>query len=192
MKKVFKRVISLFLSLCMIFVLCACSACKMVPYITTFSIKNIPDDFSEDFFDSDSLEFTRINGVAFKPCVYSGVNRDHDRGFHMYLDVYSRTGEEKVVIKRIRAEDEGMTSVGIEINEEASFETNEYQIYKWHYPSESEDEVFFSYDNVEKSNGNVFYMILDVEVCEGNVTVETSLRYEVEVFVQSGPAWLHV
>lgn len=143
MKKVFKRIISLSLSLCIIFVLCACSACKMVPYATTFSIKNIPDDFSEDFFTSDSLEFTRVNGVAFRPCVYSGVNWDHDEGLHMYLDVYSRTGEEKVVIKRIRAEDEGMTSVNIEINEEASFEINKYQMYEWCYPSEIEDEVFF-------------------------------------------------
>lgn len=107
----------------------------------------------------------------------------------MYLDVYSRTCEEKVVIKRIRVEDEGMTSVCIEINEEASFEKNEYKIYKWHYPSESEDEVFFSYDNVEKSNGNVFYMIIDVEVCTGDVTIDTTLRYEVEVFVQYVPAW---
>ena len=194
MKNIFKRIISLFLSLCMIFVLCACSACRWVPYCTTFIIKNIPDDFSEDFFTSESFEFTRINDVVFKPCVYSGVNRNHDRGFHMDLDVYSRTCEEKVVIKRIRVEDEDMTSVCIEINEEASFEINENQIYEWCYPSKNDEyiEVFFSEEYVNLSNGNVFNVVIEVTVTNGDSTVETSLRYEVEVFVQSGPAWLHV
>ncbi len=192
MKKVFKRIISLSLSLCMIFVLCACSACRWGPYYISGYVENIPDNYTEDFFVSDNFEFTRVNGVVFQPDVIFG-GRDGD-GFYLVLTVYSKTGEEKVTVKNICSEDENMPSANFEINEESSFEINENQIYEWCYPSKNDEyiEVFFSEEYVNLSNGNVFNVVIEVTVTNGDLTVETSLRYEVEVFVVSGPAWLHV
>ena len=199
MKNIFKRIISLSLSLCMIFVLCACSAWRWVPYYVSCDVENMPDNYTEDFFVSDNFEFTRVNGVVFQPHVSFGGG-DGD-GFGLVLTVYSKTGEEKVTVKNIYSEDENMPSANFEINEEASFEINENQIYEWCYPSKIDGkfffsskyiEVFFSEGYVNISHGNVFNVVIEVTVTNDDSTVETSLRYEVEVFVQSGPAWLHV
>lgn len=192
MRNIFKRIISLSLSLCMIFVLCACSAWRWVPYYISCDVENIPDKYTEDFFVSDNFEFTRVNGVVFQPYLrFGGGTGD---GFSLGLTVYSKTGKEKVLIKNAYVEDDGMKSANFEINEEALFEVNEYMVYEWYLSAWRGigNSIFFSDEDIKMVNGNVFHVIVTVEVTSGDSTVETSLRYEVEVFVQSGPAWLHV
>lgn len=184
MKNIFKRIISLSLSLCMIFVLCACSACKMVPYTIRFNINNIPDSYTEDLFVSSDFEFTRLNGVVVRPSIKYAV------GYTIYLTIYSKTGKENVTVQKISVEDEGVVCAYFELNKEVTFVTNDEQLYMWHFEGwREENSVFIREENLEEENHNVFDLIVTLEVKSDDTTVNRSIRYEVEMLISYVPAW---
>ncbi len=172
--KTINKLTSALLFVTILFVLCAC---RMVVVAREFHIKNITDHLDEDYFTSEHFEFAKVDSVVIFPYI-----KEVNRGFDIWICVYSKTGEEKVIIKDAELKENDNLLLHYDFQKELQFKKIGNELFEGEIDGrEKYDNVFFTEEQVEIVDGKVYNLTVSVEVLKGDVTISQSVTFECEV-----------
>ena len=175
MKQTLKKLTLIALSLFMIPSLFSCR-CIICP--PTFEIGGIDNNPDKDYFNSESYDFTRVETVVLIP--YLQIYDNYD--YRISIIVYSETGSEQVIIKKLILKEGDECILIRNLNQEVAFEEAGDSIYKG-YVRQNFVEV------LEVESGKKFTIIVEAEVLKDGKSVSRTITYDANMLLYAYPGF---
>lgn len=169
MKKIFRSVVIIMLSLSTLLSLCSC---HMEESYKEFYIKKITDNVNENYFESDKFDFAKIESVVLIPEI-KAINHGE---YIIYISAYSETGTENIVVKNVILKENKDDLLNYELNKEIQFDKTSEVIYEGWI-----DGGTFTEDAIEISDGKEFDLIVQVENMKNDTTISENITFEIVV-----------
>lgn len=171
MKKALKGVMIFILCMAALLGLCLCG---LEDSITRFSIKNLSDNQSKDYFTSDEYAFARIQDVVIIPII-KAINHDE---YTVYICAYSKSGEEAVQIKNMTFKEKESVLLTRELGKEIEFKENADSIYEGDVDAGS-----FTKEQLGVESGKEYTLSIEAEVTKNGLHVSEVIAFEIVVTV---------
>ncbi|MBE6635012.1 MAG: hypothetical protein E7617_02255 [Ruminococcaceae bacterium] len=171
MKKELRIVMILLLSIGIILNLCSCP-CHLAESYKEFNIKNITGDVNENYFTSEEFAFARIQNVVIIPQV-KAINHGV---YVVYVDAYSKSGKETVIIKNVLFKENETVLFKNELGNTIEFEQNTNSIYEGYINGGT-----FTEESVQVADGKKYDIIIEVDVFDEGLNFSKNLTFEVNI-----------
>ncbi len=165
------------ISICITFmliigILSVLPSCRIRESYLEFNIKNITDNQSDDYFTSEEMNFAKLENVVFIPEIKAV---DH-QNYKIYLSAYSKSGEDKVIIKSVAMRDNENILLSSQVDKEMTFEKNDEAVYEGWI-----DGVTFTKQDVEIADGQEYSLEIEVEITKDGKILSEKITYEIIV-----------
>lgn len=169
MKRLIKRMLNLALVACILVSLTACS--NLLVTYKYFYFENITSNLDEDYFTSDNFDFATVDSIVIIPNV-----KETDWGvYSLSIRAYSKTGEEKVVIKNATIKEDKLL-LNYDLNKQLEFEKKSDELFEGKVDGYF-DNVTFTEEQVEPAKGKRYEVIVGVEVVKDNKTTTKDIEF---------------